>query len=180
VFKESLADVKLDDFYGAINNVAPSYIRVEADEATYNLHILLRFELERALVTGELKPADMPGEWNSRFEKYFGVKVDNDANGCLQDVHWSAGYIGYFPTYTLGNLYSAQFFNKAEEELDDLPTQFERGDFRPLREWLRENIHKHGKRYRARDLGKKVTGQTLSHKPLIEYMTTKFSEIYGF
>jgi len=180
IFKPSLDGVSLDDFYGAINHVAPSYIRVEADEATYNLHILLRYELERAMVKGDLKPADVPGEWDSRFKAYFGIEVDNIANGCLQDVHWSAGLMGYFPTYTLGNLHSAQFFNQARKELPDLDSQFERGEFLPLREWLREKIHLQGSRYRANALQEKVSGQPLRHKPLVDYMTAKYSEIYGF
>jgi carboxypeptidase Taq len=180
LFRDSLGGVKLDDFYAAINNVAPSYIRVEADEATYNLHILLRYELERAMVKGDLKPADVPGEWDKRFKDYFGIEVDNVANGCLQDVHWSAGLMGYFPTYSLGNLHSAQFFAKALEDMPDLMDQFERGIFDNLREWLRKNIHKHGSRYRAGKLCEKVTGKPLSHKPLMDYMYAKFSEIYGF
>ena len=158
----------------------PSYIRVEADEATYNLHILLRFELERPLLSGDLKPADLPNEWNSRFKKYFGIDVDKDANGCLQDVHWSAGLIGYFPTYTLGNIYSAQFFAQALKDMPDLPKQFESGQLLNLREWLRTNIHVHGQRYRANKLAEKVTGKPLSYEPLIDYMTAKYSEIYGF
>jgi len=180
IFRDSLAGVKLDDFYAAINNVTPSYIRVEADEATYNLHILLRFELERAMLTGDLKPADVPGEWNKRFKDYFGIEVKSDADGCLQDVHWSAGYIGYFPTYALGNLYSAQFFNQARKDLPDLDEQFERGELTRLRAWLKENIHQHGSRYRAGKLVKRVTGEPLSHKPLVDYMTSKFQEIYEF
>ncbi|MCK4607009.1 MAG: carboxypeptidase M32 [candidate division Zixibacteria bacterium] len=180
LFRDSLGGVKLDDFYAAINNVAPSYIRVEADEATYNLHILLRYELERAMVKGDLKPADVPGEWDKRFKDYFGIEVDNVANGCLQDVHWSAGLMGYFPTYSLGNLHSAQFFAKALEDMPDLMDQFEQGIFGNLREWLRKNIHKHGSRYRAGKLCEKVTGKPLSHKPLMDYMYAKFSEIYGF
>ncbi len=180
IFKEALNGVKLDDFYGAINYVKPSYIRVEADEATYNLHILLRFELERALMTGDLKPADVPGEWSSRFKKYFGLTVDKDTNGCLQDVHWAAGLIGYFPTYTLGNLYSAQFFIKILKDIPDLKKQFALGNFQPLVTWLRENIHHHGARYRANILCEKVTGKPLSYKPLVEYMNAKFGEIYGF
>jgi len=179
IFRESLEGVTLDDFYGAINYVTPSYIRVEADEATYNLHILLRFELERALISGDLKPADMPGEWNSRFKKYFDIEVDNDANGCLQDVHWSIGYLGYFPTYTLGNLYSAQFFAKARKDIPDLMQQFELGNYGGLLDWLRKNIHRQGQRYRANKLCEKVTGQALSHKPLMEYMNKKYGEIYG-
>jgi carboxypeptidase Taq len=180
VFRESLNSVSLDEFYGAVNYVTPSFIRVEADEVTYNLHILLRFEMERALLNGEIKASEVPGEWNSRFEKYFGIKVNNDANGCLQDVHWSSGYFGYFPTYTLGNIYSAQFFNKAKQEIPDLEKQFETGDFVTLREWLRKNIHKHGLRWRANDLCERVTGSKMSHKPLMDYMNKKFGEIYGF
>lgn len=179
IFRESLDGVELDDFYGAINYVAPSYIRVEADEVTYNLHILLRFELERAIVKGDIKPADCADAWREKFKKYFGMEVDTDANGCLQDVHWSAGLMGYFPTYTLGNLYSAQFFAKAKQDMPDLLSKVAQGDLLGLREWLRTNIHQHGSRYRARDLGKKVTGESLSHKPLIEYMNKKFGEIYG-
>ena len=180
IFRDSLNGVTLDAFYGAINYVAPSYIRVEADEVTYNLHILLRFEMERALMTGDLKPADVPGEWNSRFKKYFGLAVDTDANGCLQDVHWSAGYFGYFPTYTLGNLYSAQFYEQAKKDIPDLAGRLESGDLLTLREWLRTNIHQHGRRYRANKLCEKLTGRPLSHKPLMDYMTAKYRGIYGF
>lgn len=180
IFREALDGVSPDDFYGAINYVTPSYIRVEADEATYNLHILLRFELERAMLTGDLKPADVAGEWNRRFKDYFGIEVDKDANGALQDVHWSAGLVGYFPTYTLGNLYSAQFFAKAMEDVPDMMKQFELGDYSGLLNWLRDRIHRHGQRYRAADLCEKVTGKPLSHKPLIDYMNKKYGEIYGF
>ncbi|MBK7142824.1 MAG: carboxypeptidase M32 [bacterium] len=179
IFRDSLNDVSLDDFYGAINDVRPSYIRVEADEGTYNLHIMLRFELERALLNKELPAKDAAGEWRKRFKNYLGIEVDKDSNGILQDVHWSAGLIGYFPTYTLGNLYSAQFFAKAKTDIPNMMQNFERGDFSGLLGWLRENIHKHGSRYRATDLAKKVTGQTLSHKPLMDYLHTKYGEIYG-
>jgi len=180
IFRDALSGVKLDDFYGAINYSEPSYIRVEADEATYNLHIMLRFELERAILKGDLKPADIPGEWDTRFKKYFGIEVDKDTNGCLQDVHWSAGMIGYFPTYCLGNLYSAQFFAKAKQDIPDLPQQITAGDLSGMLGWLRKNIHQYGARYRAKELGERVTGQPLSHKPLMEYMNKKFGEIYGF
>jgi carboxypeptidase Taq len=179
-FPEALRDVTLDQFYFAVNDVRPSFIRVESDEATYNLHILLRFEIESAFFNGDLKLKDVPFIWNENFEKYFGIKPPDDAQGCLQDVHWSAGLIGYFPTYTLGNLYAAQFFAHSDKELGGLHAQFEKGDFKPLFEWLRKNIHSHGRRYRAQDLVKKVTGQPLSHKPLIDYMTRKFGELYGF
>jgi carboxypeptidase Taq len=179
MFRESLSGVDFDQFYRAINFVEPSYIRVEADEVTYNLHILLRFEIERAMIKGDIKPADVAEEWKTRFEKYFGKKVDTDTNGCLQDVHWSSGLFGYFPTYALGNIYAAQFFAKAKEDMPDLEQQFERGDFLKLREWLRVNIHQYGKQYRAEDLCKKLTGGGLSHKPMMEYMTKKFSDIYN-
>lgn len=179
IFREALGSVALDDFYGAINTVKPSYIRVEADEATYNLHILLRFEIERAVIKGDLQTKDLPGEWNSRFKKYFGIEVDKDSNGVLQDVHWSAGLMGYFPTYCLGNLYSAQFFAKVKEDMPDLTEQFSRGEFTGLLSWLRTNIHQHGRRFRANALCEKVTGKPLSHKPLIDYMNRKYGEIYG-
>ncbi len=180
MFRDALNGIKFDDFYAAINNVTPSYIRVEADEVTYNLHILLRFELERALIKGDIKPADAPAQWNARFKNYFGLEVDSDTNGALQDVHWSSGLFGYFPTYCLGNIYSAQFFAQAQKDIPDLDKRFEAGDFLTLREWLRTNIHQHGKRYRADDLCKKVTGEGLSHKPVMAYMNKKFGEIYGF
>jgi len=179
-FPEALGNVSADEFYWAINDVRPSLIRVEADEATYNLHILLRFEMERAFFSGGLKVDDIPGAWNEKFKSYFGLTPPNDKEGCLQDVHWSAGYIGYFPTYCLGNLYAAQFFAKAQKDIADLPAQFSRGDFSALKNWLRQNIHRHGRRYRAGQLVERVTGQPLSSKPLIDYMSRKFGELYGF
>ncbi len=177
MFPKALKDVTLDQFHSAVNDVKPSYIRVEADEATYNLHILLRFEMESAFFNGDIKVADVPAIWNEKFEKYFGIKPPNDKEGCLQDVHWSAGLIGYFPTYTLGNLYAAQFFAKAGEDLGDLDSQFAEGDFSQLHDWLRKNIHQHGQRYRAEDLVKKVTGKPLSHQPLMDYLNAKLSEL---
>lgn len=180
IFRDSLNGIEFEDFYAAINYVAPSYIRVEADEVTYNLHILLRFEMERAMLKGEIKAADIPGEWNSRFKKYIGIEVDNDANGCLQDVHWSAGLLGYFPTYALGNIYAAQFFAKVQSDIPDVTDKFAAGDFLTLREWLRTNIHQHGQRYRAQDLCQKVTGSKLDHKPMMAYLNAKFGEVYGF
>ncbi len=179
IFREALADVGLDDFYGAVNFVEPSHIRVEADEATYNLHIMLRFELERAMIRGDLKPKDVAGAWNERFESYLGIAVDTDAHGCLQDIHWASGLIGYFPTYTLGNLYAAQFFAQATEEIPTLKEEFRRGNFSALLEWLRRNIHCHGRRFRANELCKKVTGRTLSHQPLMDYLKDKYKGIYG-
>ncbi len=180
IFRDALSDVALDDFYAAINDVRPSYIRVEADEATYNLHILLRFELERAMMRDEIATKDLAGEWRKRFEEYLGIPVDNDRQGVLQDVHWSAGLIGYFPTYSLGNLYAAQFFAKAEADLPNLKAGFAHGNFEHLLTWLRENIHVHGRRYRATELAQRVTGKELSPQPLIDSLNTKFGAIYGF
>jgi carboxypeptidase Taq len=179
VFPEALADVPLDDFYFAINDVQPSFIRVEADEATYNMHIILRFELEQALVSGDLKPADVPGAWNEKFHKFFGLTPATDALGCLQDVHWSLGGIGYFPTYTLGNLYAAQFMEQARKDLGDLAADFRQGNFLRLKSWLNERIHQPGQRYRAGVLCEKVTGKPLTHQPLLCYMKEKFGPLYG-
>ncbi len=146
VFPSALGSTSLDQFHFAINDVQPSWIRVEADEVTYNLHIMLRFELEQALISGDLKPADVPGAWNDKFQDYFGMTPPNDALGCLQDVHWSAGLLGYFPTYALGNMYASQFFEQARTELGDLSTMFARGEFLPLKLWLNEKIHRTGSR----------------------------------
>ncbi|MBD3401671.1 carboxypeptidase M32, partial [candidate division GN15 bacterium] len=167
-------------FYGAMNYVSPMFLRLESDEATYNLHIILRYELERAMVTGDLRVADLPEAWNAKVKDYLGLTVTDDALGCLQDTHWSGGMIGYFPTYTLGNLYSAMWFDTAVTEMPDLAEDFTRGDFSRMLGWLRENIHRHAKRYRATELCEKVTGRPLSHDPMITYLTEKYREIYGF
>ena len=125
----------------------PSLIRVEADEATYNLHIILRFELEQEILSGELALEDLPEAWNARMEEYLGIEVPDDAHGVLQDVHWSGGAIGYFPTYALGNVISVQLWDQLRAELPDLDTQFEQGEFGELGKWLRENLHRHGRKY---------------------------------
>lgn len=179
-FPDALKGVGPDAFHFAINDVRPSFIRVDADEATYNLHILLRFDLERALVNGELKAGDVPGAWNEGFRKYLGLTPPDDAHGCLQDIHWSGGGIGYFPTYTLGNLYAAQFFEQARKDLGDLEGQFSRGEFVPLREWLRIKIHCQGQRYRAADLVVAVTGRPLRPGPLLDHLRGKYALLYGF
>ena len=177
-FPEALKDVNDEQWYFAINDIRPSLIRTEADEATYNLHIMLRFELEQALLNDELKTRDLPAAWNSRMKEYLGLTPPDDARGCLQDIHWSGGSIGYFPTYTLGNLYAAQFFEQADKDLGGLDAQFARGDFAPLLGWLRKNIHQHGKRYRAGELVKRVTGKELSPEPLLAHLRRK-AELYG-
>jgi carboxypeptidase Taq len=178
-FPAALADVSLDDFYFAISDVRPSLVRVEADEATYNLHILVRFELERALLDGDLQAADLPGAWNEKYWQYLGIVPPDNRTGVLQDVHWSAGLVGYFPTYSLGNLYAAQFFAQAEAELGDLAGSFARGDFRPLLDWLRDRIHRHGQRYSAAELVERVTGRPLSARPLVEHLRAKLGPLYG-
>lgn len=181
-FPEALKGVSEDDWYRAVNDVRPSLIRVEADEVTYNLHTLLRFELETALLSRNLAVADLPGAWNEKVKKYLGLEVPNDAQGCLQDVHWSAGLIGYFPTYTLGNLYSAQFFVQANKDVGGaggFDAQFARGEFAPLLGWLRKNIHAYGRRYTASQLVQKVTGKPLSADPLLNYLKAKAAEVYG-
>jgi carboxypeptidase Taq len=178
-YPEALAGVPLDEFYFAVNEVRPSLIRVEADEATYNLHILVRFELEQALLEGDLNTADLPAAWNDMYRQQLGVLPANDQVGVLQDVHWSAGLIGYFPTYALGNLYAAQFFAQAESDMPDLGEQFARGEFHTLLGWLREKIHRHGQRYSAPELIRRATGQPLSAGPLIEHLRAKLCPLYG-
>jgi carboxypeptidase Taq len=179
IMPEALADQTVDSIYAAQNIVRPSYIRVEADEATYNLHIMLRFEIERAMIRGEIDVDEIPNAWNTRFKDYLGIDVDKDANGCLQDVHWSFGLMGYFPTYSLGNLYCAQFFEAAYNAMPDLDDQFRKGEFRSLLNWLTENIHRHGSRYPAGELCKRVTGKPLSSEPLLSYLEKKLRPIYG-
>jgi len=179
VFPEALADVSLDEFYAAINAVSPSLIRVEADEVTYNLHIIVRFELERDLIEGNLAVKDVPAAWNAKMTNLLGITPTNDADGCLQDIHWSMGAFGYFPTYALGNLYAAQFFAAAQRELPNLMQDFSRGHFNALLGWLRTNVHQHGQRYRAGELVERVTGSPLSIEPFLSYIRAKFSPVYG-
>ena len=178
-FPEALRDVSIDDFYAAINDVRPSWIRVEADEVTYNLHIMLRFELEQGIISGDLKPADLPAVWNETFHKYFGITPTDDALGCLQDIHWSAGLIGYFPTYALGNLYAAQFFEQAQADLGDLHGMFAQGQFAPLKTWLNEAIHQRGLQYRANRLVEVVTGKPLTADALLRHLHAKIDPLYG-
>jgi len=168
-----------EKMFAASNIVQPSYIRVESDETTYNLHIMLRFDLERALLKGDLKTDDVPGVWNETFEKYMGLKVKKDAQGCLQDVHWSAGLIGYFPTYALGNLYAAQFFAAARKAMPGMDKDFAKGKFQPLLTWLNKNIHQHGRRYPARELCRRVTGKDLSSEAFLAYLEGKIRPLYG-
>lgn len=173
-----LRHVTDDALVAAINAIEPSLIRVEADELTYNLHILLRFELETKLIDGSLPVNDVPAAWNERMQKYLGVAPPDDRRGCLQDVHWSAGLVGYFPTYALGNLYASQFFEQADADLGGLEAMFARGEFAPLLGWLRDKIHRHGKRYSAAQLVQRVTGKPLSSDALVRHLTQKVETYY--
>ena len=178
VFPDALADVPLDDFYFAINAVRPSLIRIESDEATYNLHILIRFELEQDLLADALSVADLPDAWKEKYGSYLGVEPPNDAEGVLQDIHWSAGLFGYFPTYSLGNLYAAQFFAQADRELGGLAEHFAIGQFKPLRDWLAAKIHQYGQCYTAAQLVERITGEPLSHEPLLAHLRGKLAPLY--
>ena len=168
----------LDELFGAANAVKPDFIRVEADEATYNMHIMVRFELERLIMRGDLAVADIPDAWSARYREYLGVEVPDDAKGCLQDIHWSMVAMGYFPTYTLGTLYAAQFFERAERDIPDLHERFSRGEFTELKRWLNERIHGHGQRYRAEDLCRVVTGSPLSADPMMRHLEAKLRPLY--
>lgn len=178
-FGKALQKYSVKDFYAAVNTTTPSLIRVEADETTYNMHVMIRFEIERALISGSMKVKDVPGEWNARYKDYLGVKVPDDRRGCLQDVHWSFGLVGYFPTYTLGNLYAAQMWETILAEIPDLEKRMAKGDFAALRAWLLQKIHRHGKRYRAAELCEKVTGKALSAEPLMRHLRGKAKAVYG-
>jgi carboxypeptidase Taq len=174
----NLDDTDLADFVRAINKVEPSLIRVEADEVTYNLHIMLRFELELALLRGTLSVDDLPEAWNDKMSRYLGLTPTELKDGAMQDVHWSAGLVGYFPTYTLGNIYAAQIFAAAKKEIGDVDAMIGRGEFDPLLSWLRSNVHCAGSIYGARDLVKKVTGSPPDPQSLIDYCEDKFKDLY--
>jgi carboxypeptidase Taq len=178
-FAEATRDVSEEQWLWAVNAVQPSLIRTEADEVTYNLHIMLRFDLEQAMLAGELSAHDVPAAWNERMRQYLGLVPPDDSQGCLQDIHWSHGSLGYFPTYTLGNLYAAQFYQQAQADVPGLEDSFAQGDFAPLLGWLREKIHRHGKRYSARELVQHVTGRPLKARPLLEHLARKAQRLYG-
>jgi carboxypeptidase Taq len=177
-FAESLSGLGLEDFYRAINRVTPSFIRVEADELTYNIHILIRFEIEAGLFEEAIQVDDLPKVWNRKMEEYLGITPPNDREGVLQDIHWALGLFGYFPTYTLGNLYAAQFLGRAEKDIADFWGKVSRGQFSDLKSWLNTNIHRHGRLYSADDLVRRVTGETLNAKHFLGYLRSKFGDLY--
>jgi carboxypeptidase Taq len=172
-----LADVELDDFHRAINKVKPSLIRIEADEATYSLHIILRFELEQDLIAGSVAVADLPGVWNERMQEYLGVEVPDDARGVLQDVHWSRGTIGYFPTYALGNVISVQIWERVLEDVPDLDDHIGRGDLAPLTNWLRERLWRHGRKFTPQETLERVVGSGLDPEPYLRYLNGKLGAL---
>lgn len=178
-FASQLDGVGLKAFYKGINKVTPSLIRVNADEATYNLHIMLRLELEIGMVEGTVAIKDLPEIWNTKFQEYLGITPPNDAKGVLQDIHWSSGYIGYFSTYALGNLISAQLWERINQDIPNLSEQIRKGNFSELLGWLRKNIHYHGQKYEPQKLVEMVTGSRITPEPYVRYLTEKYSEIYG-
>ncbi len=174
-----LETVSLDEFYRAYNTVKPGFIRVNADEATYNLHIMLRFELEVAMLEGTLAVADLPEAWNTKMKEYLGITPPDDALGCLQDVHWSAGLVGYFPTYALGNLISAQLWKACREKFSSLDDAIACGRFDELRNWLSENIHQYGSKFESLELLKRISGDDIRPEIYIKYLREKYSAVYG-
>lgn len=178
-FFPALSDVDLEDWYRMINKVQPSLIRVEADELTYNLHVMVRFEIECDVLEGKLAVRDMPGAWNAKYEKYLGVRPETDSEGCLQDVHWSMGAIGYFPTYSMGNLLSYQIWKRLQSDLGDTDGLIERGEFSSILGWLKEKIYSQGKRYRPKELVLRVTGKPMGAEDYVAGLSAKYREIYG-
>lgn len=172
-------DLDRDGLFRAVNHVAPSLIRVEADEATYGLHIVLRFELEQELIEGRLAVRDLPEAWNERVHKYFGIEVPDDAHGVLQDVHWAAGTIGYFPTYALGTLIAGQLWDRAHADIGDLDQLIAAGELAPLRDWLGEHVHRHGAKFTSAELLQRVVGGPIAVGPFVSYLKRKLSEAYG-
>ncbi len=178
LFGGPIAHIDGEGLYRAVNRVNPSLIRVEADEVTYGLHIVIRFELEQELLDGRLAVRELPEAWNARYRDYLGVQVPDDANGVLQDVHWGAGLIGYFPTYALGNLIAGQLFERAHAEMPDLDAQLAAGELHQLREWLRENVHRHGAKFSSAELLARVVDGPIAVGPFIDYLKGKLRQVY--
>ena len=178
-FPEQLADVDADVFHRAVNRVRPSLIRVEADEVTYNLHIMLRTEIEMGLMDGSIAVDELPTVWNTKIEEYLGLTPPTDTEGVLQDIHWSTGYIGSFPTYTIGNVMAAQFYAAAQAALPGLEAELAVGNYQPLLAWLTENIYRHGRAFSPAELLQRVTGSDLDAGPYLAYIGAKFADLYG-
>ncbi len=177
-FPEQLSYIDTDTFFKAANKVEPSLIRIEADELTYHFHVLIRYEIEKALIEGTLETEEIPARWNELYNKYLGVMPPDDKTGALQDVHWSHGSFGYFPTYTLGSFYAAQFYAQAQKDIPGLLEQIRKGQFKPLLEWLREKVHTHGRRYTSEELCERITGKKLDAACFMSYAEEKFGRVY--
>ena len=177
-FPEQLKGISAEDFYKGMNKVTPSLIRTSADELTYHFHVLIRFEIEKALIEGKVNVQDLPELWNSKYKDYLGITVPSNSKGVLQDIHWSHGSFGYFPTYSIGSFYAAQFFARAQKEIKELDNQITEGQLLPLLNWLRDKIHQHGKMYTASELCEKITGEKLNFKYFMDYAKIKYSIIY--
>jgi carboxypeptidase Taq len=178
-FRKNAADLDAEKMYRAVNKVQPSFIRVEADEVTYSLHVMLRFEAENLLLENKLRVSELPSWWDEAMSSYLGVTPPDVANGALQDVHWSMGLYGYFPTYALGTFFSAQLFEQARKALGDLDAQFARGDFQPLRHWLQQNVYQHGRKFTLNELAIRITGEPLHTRSYLAYLKHKYSELYA-
>jgi len=176
----TFSDVALEDFVRAINQVKPSKIRVEADEVTYCLHVIIRFEIERELIADKISVAELPAIWNQKYKDYLGVDIENDSEGVMQDTHWAAGYFGYFPTYALGNIYSGQLLNKLEKDIPNWKNQIAKGNFQSVKKWLTENVHHYGNLYDPAVLIKKITGEQINVNPYLQYLDKKYSWIYEY
>ncbi len=179
-FPEQLKDVTVETFYHGINQVAPSLIRTEADEVTYHFHVMIRYELEKQLLGNTLATNDIPAWWNEHYQQYLGVKVPDDKRGCLQDVHWSHGSFGYFPTYSLGSFYAAQFYEKATQSIKGLDTQVQKGDTAALLQWLRKGVHQYGRLYTSEELSAQLSGEVLNIQHFLRYLLDKYKDIYKF
>ena len=179
VFPDQLKKISVEHFYKAINKVEPSLIRTNADELTYHMHVMIRFEIEIALMEGKVKVEDLPQLWNARYKEYLGIEVPDNARGVLQDVHWSHGSFGYFPTYSIGSFYAAQFFRQAQKEIKGLDQEIDNGNLKPMLLWLREKIHRHGRLYTSNELCNAITGKDLDFGEFMEYAKIKYGQIYN-
>jgi len=174
------SDVSLDAFVRAINQVTPSKIRVDADEVTYSLHVIIRFEIERDLFADKISIAELPEVWNQKYMDYLGLRIMNDSEGVMQDTHWAGGYFGYFPSYTLGNIYDGQILFAMEKDIPNWGGLVKKGDFDTIKQWLTRNVYSQGRLYDPMDLLKKITGEEINVKHYLDYLSTKFSKLYGF
>ncbi|MGD1060582.1 MAG: carboxypeptidase [Methanomassiliicoccales archaeon] len=178
--KGALKGVRQDDFVKAVNRVEPTKIRIDADEVTYGLHIIIRFEIERELFVGKIGVDDLPAVWNEKYEKYLGLKIENDSEGVMQDTHWAGGAFGYFPSYAMGNIYGGMFLEKMNKDLKGWRKSVKKGDFSGVKSWLTTNVHSKGDTLDPAQLVKAVTGRDVEVQPFIDYLDRKFSKIYGY